>query len=115
MIGNLYAHNANRNPYFKAFTTGVIVNNVIYNPGSRAVQLNYANSEWQGSDIIPQNCRVTVVGNVLIQGVDTRSGLAMVSTKGDAYLEDNIAEELTGNAVTLSSGDVRILDEKHCI
>ena len=33
IIGNLYAHNANRNPYFKAFTTGVIVNNLIYNPG----------------------------------------------------------------------------------
>ena len=33
IIGNLFAHNAMRNPYFKAHTTGVKANNIIYNPG----------------------------------------------------------------------------------
>ena len=33
VIGNLYAHNVERNPCFKACTTGVIVNNFICNPG----------------------------------------------------------------------------------
>ena len=112
IIGNLYAHNVQRNPYFKAFTTGVIVNNVIYNPGSRAIQLSFADSEWEDSDIIPQNCRVSVVGNVMIHGRDTRSGLAMVSSKGDAYLEDNIALNQAGTAVALRSGEIRILNEK---
>ena len=112
VIGNLYAHNVQRNPYFKAFTTGVIVNNVIYNPGSRAVQVNFSNSEWEGVDLIPQACRISVVGNVMIHGGDTRAGLAMVSTKGDVYLEDNIAMDQAGGAVAVSSIDVRILSEK---
>jgi hypothetical protein len=112
IIGNLYAHNANRNPYFKAFTTGVIVNNLIYNPGSRAIQLSFADGEWENVDIIPQNARVSVVGNVMIHGSDTRSGLALVSSKGDAYLEDNIAQDRTGAAVPLTSGNIRILNEK---
>ena len=112
IIGNLYAHNANRNPYFKAFTTGVIVNNLIYNPGARAIQLSFADSEWENVDIIPQNARVSVVGNVMIHGGNTRSGLALVSSKGDAYLEDNIALDRTGAAVPLTSGNIRILNEK---
>ena len=112
IIGNLYAHNVQRNPYFKAVTTGVIVNNVIYNPGSRAIQLSFSDSEWQDSDIIPQNCRVSVVGNVMIHGVDTRSGLALASSKGDAYIEDNIALDQTGTSAPLTSGDVRILNGK---
>src|SRR5690606_28817799 len=39
IVGNLYAHNMRRNPYFKAHTTGAIVNNVVYNPGTAAIQL----------------------------------------------------------------------------
>ena len=112
IIGNLYAHNVQRNPYFKAFTTGVIINNVIYNPGSRAIQVSFSNSEWEGVDLIPQACRVSVVGNVMIHGVNTRDGLAMVSTKGDAFLEDNIALDRAGSAVALSSNDVQILNKK---
>jgi len=42
IIGNLYAHNKARNPYFKAFSTGIIVNNLIYNPGRAAIQLSYS-------------------------------------------------------------------------
>ena len=112
IIGNLYAHNADRNPYFKAFTTGVIVNNVIYNPVARAIKLSFSESEFEGTGIIPQNARVSAVGNVLIHGRDTRSGLALVSSKGDAYLEDNIALDQTGAAVPLTSGNIRILNEK---
>ena len=112
IIGNLYAHNVQRNPYFKAFTTGVIVNNLIYNPGSRAIQLSFNEGEFSNTDIIPQNARVSVVGNVMIHGSNTRSGLALVSSKGDAYLEDNIALDRMGSAVPLTSGNIRILEEK---
>ena len=52
------------------------------------------------------------VGNVMIQGNDTRSGLALVSATGDAYLEDNIALDRTGANVPLTSGNIRILEEK---
>ncbi len=112
IIGNLYAHNVQRNPYFKAFTTGVIVNNLIYNPGSRAIQLSFSDSEFGSTNLVPQNARVSVVGNVMVHGEDTRSGLALVSSKGDAYLDDNIALDRTGAAAPLTSGDIRILNEK---
>ena len=37
LIGNLYAHNYERNPLFKGGARGVVVNNLIYDPGPRAV------------------------------------------------------------------------------
>jgi hypothetical protein len=54
VIGNLYAHNNQRNPYFKAHTTGAIVNNVIYNPGSAAIQLGFSPGEWIGAKYLPR-------------------------------------------------------------
>ncbi|MDE2830780.1 MAG: right-handed parallel beta-helix repeat-containing protein [Gemmatimonadota bacterium] len=112
IIGNLYAHNVERSPLFKASATGVIVNNLIYNPGSRAIHLNLISGQFNDVDFIPQNARVSVVGNVMIHGNDTRSGLALVSATGDAYLEDNISLDRTGANVPLTSGNIRILEEK---
>ena len=112
VVGNLYAHNVQRNPYFKAFTTGVIVNNVIYNPGNQAVHVRYSDSEWAGTGISPQNAQISVVGNVLIHGANTRQGLALVSSVGDVYLEDNLAWDQNGNAAPLISGDIAVLEDK---
>ena len=90
-IGNLFAHNMDRNPYFKAHTTGVIVNNVIYNPGRRAINVNWSPGEWKDLGKTPKNCRISVVGNVMIHGADTKEGLELVSGgRGDVFLEDNI-------------------------
>jgi len=112
VVGNLYAHNTQRNPYFKAHTTGVIVNNVIYNPGNAAIQLNYSAGEWKETELKPANCKVSVVGNVLIHGVNTRRGLALVSREGDAFMEDNLAFDTQGKPVPLTSGNVKKLQEK---
>jgi hypothetical protein len=38
VIGNLYANNGRRNPILGGDTTGVIVNNVISNPGTYAIE-----------------------------------------------------------------------------
>jgi hypothetical protein len=112
IVGNLYAHNSQRNPYFKAFTTGAIVNNVIYNPGRTAIQLGYSSSEWKDVPVSPENCRVSVVGNIFIHGVDTRAGLPMVGRSGDAYLEDNAAIDRDGAPGLIAASDVRVLNEK---
>jgi hypothetical protein len=112
IIGNLYAHNVRRNPYFKAFTTGVVVNNVIYNPGGRAIQVSWPTSEWEGRNIEPQNARLSVVGNVMIHGADSRSNLALVESKGDVYLEDNTATDREGNPVPMTSGKIKILKDR---
>jgi hypothetical protein len=112
VFGNLYAHNARRNPYFKAYTTGLIANNLIYNPRSAAIQLDYADSEWLDAPTPPELCRVTVVGNVLHHGVDTGPHLPLVRRRGDAYLEDNLAYEEGGIKGKIASEGVNILPEK---
>lgn len=114
IIGNLYAHNVQRNPYFKAHCTGVIVNNVIYDPGSAAIQLNFSAKEWEGAKFAPTNCRVSIVGNVLLHGASTKKDLALVSTRGDAFLEDNLALRADGTAAPLVSGNVNCLSERPC-
>ena len=111
IIGNLYAHNARRNPYFKAHTTGVIVNNVIYNPGAAAVQLDYSDGEWRETKMKPVNCRVAIVGNVMIHGKNTRGRLAMVARRGEAYIRDNIAVDKAGKPAALTSGRINKLKD----
>ena len=112
IVGNLFAHNAMRNPYFKAHSTGVIVNNLIYNPGKVAIQLNYSKSEWENAKYEPQNCRVSVVGNVLYAGKNTSEKIALVAPKGDAFMKDNLAFDVKGRALPLTYGDINILSEK---
>lgn len=111
IIGCLYAHNDQRNPYFKAFTTGAIVNNVIYNPGSWAIQLFYVQSEWVDTGLTPENGRLSIVGNVLYHGVDTRIGLNMIGPLGDAYMYDNVAWDQNGVEAGLTDPSVVELDE----
>lgn len=112
IVGNLYAHNVQRNPYFKAHCTGVIVNNLIYNPGSAAIQLNFSETEWKTAAFAPSNCQVSVVGNVMYCGANTKRDLALVGTKGDAFLEDNSAFRSDGSPAPLVSGAVRALPAK---
>jgi hypothetical protein len=111
VIGNLYAHNNHRNPYFKAYTTGVIVNNLIYNPGTGAITVNWPESEWKGRPM-PKNARVAAIGNVLYHGVNTRTGLAIVSGKGDVYVEDNLAFDQGGQPAPLAAGALTMLNER---
>ena len=47
VIGNYYAHNSERNPWYKANTTGVVVNNLIYDPGKWAIRLSWIPKEWK--------------------------------------------------------------------
>ncbi len=111
IIGNLYAHNVGRNPYFKAFTTGVVVNNVIYNPGHAGIQVNYADGEWRKAKVKPENCKISVVGDVMMHGADTRAGLALVAGRGDVHMKDNVNVDRNGKPVALTAGRVNILQK----
>jgi hypothetical protein len=111
IVGNLFAHNVTRNPYFKAFTEGVIVNNLIYNPENGAIKLSYVRGEWKDSKYEPENCKVGIVGNVMYGGIDSRENLPLVASNGDAYMKDNLAFNMAGDPIPLTAGDIVILDK----
>ena len=83
-IANLFAHNDQGNPSFRAGTTGVVVNNIIYNPGRSAIQLDWRAADWAGRKL-PPNPRISVAGNVMFAGPDSADGLALISRKGDTF------------------------------
>jgi hypothetical protein len=109
VVGNLYAHNDERNPWFKGFATGVIVNNVVYDPGTWAMRLGAVLGEWTDSGITPEGPRVSIVSNVMIHGPSTPPERAMVgsNSNGAAYLEDNLAFDASGAPATVV--DARVI------
>ena len=97
IVGNLYAHNVERNPLFKGATSGQVINNLIYNPGTRAVHYNLIAEEWTGHEYAPG--RLSLRGNVLRAGHATKPlAFFMVGGSGDVdvYLHDNIAVDVIG-------------------
>jgi len=105
VIANLYASNGQRNPYFKGGARGVVVNNLIDNPGSAAIHYGLQIGEWGLHPWVAG--QIAIVGNVLNHGPDTRAGLALFSTNGtpcEVFLDDNLAFDRAGNPVRSTSG-----------
>ncbi|MEP0418050.1 MAG: hypothetical protein ABJL71_03415 [Cyclobacteriaceae bacterium] len=103
--GNLYAHNKDRNPFFKANTTGVIVNNLIVNPGTAAMRGGYVESEWEGLDITPDYPTLDIIGNVMYAGANTGSKTYLLKGEAYAFEQDNIME---GDGFTLIKLDPQV-------
>jgi len=101
IIGNLYAHNFERNPLFKGGVRGMVINNLIYNPGARAVHYNLIAEEWRGQPY--QTGQLILLGNVLRAGPSTPNDIAlfMLGGSGDVefYEEDNIAVDRLGRSL----------------
>jgi len=99
IVGNLYAHNYERNPLFKGGVSGQVVNNLIYNPGARAAHYNLIAEEWIGHAY--ETGRMILRGNVLRAGHDTRKlAFFMIGGSGDVdlYLDDNLTVDVIGEA-----------------
>jgi hypothetical protein len=86
-MGNLMAHHVDRSPWFKGNTTGIIVNNVIYNwGGSKATYFDDVdNTAAQFA---------SVVGNVYLRGLDSPTNPPIrvydgVKTGSLFYMADN--------------------------
>jgi hypothetical protein len=98
IIGNLYAHNYERSPLFKGGVHGMVINNLIYDPGPRAVHYNLIPEEWDGHAY--QRGRMALIGNVLRAGPSTPNDVAlfMLGGSGDVelYETDNIAVDRIG-------------------
>jgi len=100
---NLYAHNVERNPLLKGGVQAAVVNNLIYDPGKRAVHYNLQAVEWVGQPYVQGE--VSAVGNVLRAGASTAPGVAFMMLGGDGDLlyhgRDNLALDRTGQPLPL--------------
>ena len=81
---NVFAHNVERSPLVKGGAQALMINNLIYNPGHRAVHYNLMNLEWLGHDYVTGE--ITAVGNVMRGGNDTDPGLPFLMLGGDGDL-----------------------------
>ena len=77
---NVWAHNVERHPLIKGGAQVLMVNNLIYNPGTRAVHYNLMDLEWAGH--APVTGELTAVGNVLRGGESTSAGLPFLTIGG---------------------------------
>ena len=96
---NIWAHNMERSPLFKGGVHGSIINNLIYDPGRRAMHYNLMALEW--GDHPYQNGQMSAVGNVMRGGPSTVTGTPFMMLGGDGdldyYQKDNIAVDQFGN------------------
>lgn len=104
IVNNLYAHNYERSPLFKGGVHGVIVNNLIYNPGPRAIHYNLAPEEWLNHPY--EVGKMTAIGNVLRAGPSTPTdhlAFLMIGGAGDLeyYGRDNIAVDQVGEPLRM--------------
>ncbi|HEY2783309.1 MAG TPA: hypothetical protein VGI90_21225 [Steroidobacteraceae bacterium] len=100
---NLFAHDAERSPLFKGGVHGAIINNLIFDPGQRAVHYNLIANEWTTHPY--QVGEMTAVGNVLRAGMSTPMPLAFLEIGGAGDLEyygkDNIAVDSIGRPLPM--------------
>lgn len=117
IVGNLYAHNYERSALFKGGTRGQMVNNLIYDPGQRAVHYNLIAEEWVGRDYVTG--QLSLRGNVLRGGPSTEPlAFFMLGGSGDVelFMDDTIAVDRIGEPLPLigrySTGRNRAIELK---
>jgi len=95
--GNLVASNYERSPLMKGGASAIVANNLIYNPGRRAIHYNLIAREWLGEKV---RGHLSIVSNVLRAGPSTELPvpLFMIGGQGtlDFYMDDNIALDAIG-------------------
>jgi hypothetical protein len=100
---NVWAHNVERSPLFKGGVHGAIVNNLIYDPGKRAVQYNLMALEWGSRPY--EVGKMSAVGNVMRAGPSTDANLPFLMLGGDGDLEyhgrDNVAVDKYGQPLPM--------------
>ena len=105
LVGNLYAHNHERNPLLKGGARALMVNNLIYDPGPRAVHYNLIAEEWIEYATYERG-RAILLGNVLRAGPSTPPDLALLMLGGSGDLEyfarDNVAVDRLGKPLPLT-------------
>ena len=101
IVGNLYAHNYERNQLFKGGSHVVSANNWIYDPGNRCMHYGLNAPEWEGHPW--EVGQLALVGNVTKGGASTRADLPffLAESQGDVavYIHDNPAFHADGRVM----------------
>jgi hypothetical protein len=104
LYGNLFSSNVERNPLVKGGARVAVVNNLIHNPGKRAIHYNLIAHEW--GERPPRTGRVTMIGNVYRAGPDTAPQTPLFSLGGsgdvNVFMKDNIAVDGNGLALPMT-------------
>ena len=104
VVGNLYAHNYERSVLFKGGTRGQFLNNLVYDPGQRAVHYNLVDEEWAEHLDRKQIGELSLRGNVLRAGPSTEPlAFFMFGGSGDVrvFMDDNVAVDRIGQPLPL--------------
>jgi pectate lyase len=118
IVGNLYAHNYERNALFKGGVRAVMANNLIFDPGQRVLHYNLQANEW--GDHPYQTGQIVAVGNAMRAGISTPDQVAFFELGGDGDVEyfgkDNIAVDRIGRPLPMlgryTTGPARIIETK---
>lgn len=116
IVGNLYAHNYERNALFKGGVHAVMANNLIYNPGPRAVHYNLQGNEW-GANVFEVG-KIVAVNNALRAGPSTPDPIAFFMLGGDGDVEyhgaGNVAVDRIGRDLPMlgryTTGPAKIIE-----
>lgn len=71
LLKNLYTQSSSATPKFKAGVRAVVMNNILYNPGTEVMQYIALQSEWSDALMVspqPPEAQVSLVGNILDSG-----------------------------------------------
>lgn len=108
IVRNLYCSNVERNPLFKLDTSGVVVNNVIANPGQRA--LHATAPGYEGLNL--PKAKISVAGNVVYYGEKTkRSARAIFEGEADGWFQNNEGYDWQGKPLDLLRKPFTTLDK----
>jgi hypothetical protein len=118
IVGNLYAHNYERNALFKGGVRAVMANNLIFDPGQRILHYNLQANEW--GDHPYQTGQIVAVGNAMRAGISTPDQVAFFELGGDGDVEyygrDNIAVDRIGRPLPMlgryTTGPAKIIETK---
>ncbi len=118
IVGNLYAHNYERNALFKGGVQAVMANNLIFDPGQRVLHYNLQANEW--GDHPYQTGKIVAVGNAMRAGISTPDQVAFFELGGDGDVEyygrDNIAVDRIGRPIPqlgrYTTGPAKIIETK---
>ena len=98
IVNCLYASNVERNPVIHPGCSAVVVNTVIANPGQRAI---HSSRTDDGKNATLANAKISIVGNVVLLGRETKKEAAVFEGGADGFFKDNEGYNWRGEPIAV--------------